>query len=114
MSVMLDRAVERYYSPAIIQPVLDIYGVTLEQIRGKSRLKAICEARHACAYLLHQMGMRHVTIAEKLNYATYSSSVSSNKAMKDLMHVYPEVYGDLRNVFAGIIKKYNEHINHKS
>ena len=73
----------------MIQPVLDLYGCTIDQVTSKTHRSPIAECRLACYYLLHTKGYDKKEIGKKLNRHRTTVHDGINR-IKNYIELYKE------------------------
>lgn len=87
----------------VIADVCEVYNVTLEVLKGKSRLSKIVEARQVCHYILHRkMGIKCTAVGKMFNkdHATVLHSAAK-------IQMFMEYEDDLRKRVSFLVAKHD-------
>lgn len=86
----------------IISTVAEVYGVSVDDILGKSRKQPIAEARQMAMYILRESGLKYHELRDLFSVAS-ASVIHNVQRMVEVM----DIYSDIRD-------KYNIITNRKS
>lgn len=89
----------------ITQVVIRHFGITKEQIKGKSRERFVTYPRHICIYLIQKyttMSLKDIALI--FGGRDHSTAIHSINTLKDWLETDKKVVDDLENIKAKIKK----------
>lgn len=75
----------------VVSDVAEEYGMTVEQIKSKSRKSKFSVPRKCAIYILHEYGVPLAQAAHAVGLVDHSTAYTHYKYMKELV-TYPEIY----------------------